>query len=217
MVLVSCDTQCGCPIRRGKEKGSKLLETKQVGGWSEREENRKTGKQENILRRLGSSWSWMDIITRFILWRSATAATGLEHFSPDSRIHGFTDSRRVSKDNITPRDLRAGLLNKANQGCNVRLTVPDVVGICGHYCIQLHKTSRVPFHNSLQAAYSSITLTGLTNVPNALYSTSSIPNPLGPPISNPRGVEVHFSEAVIPRTRTNKPYRYSGVPMASPF
>jgi hypothetical protein len=64
---------------------------------------------------------------------------------------------------------------------------------------------------------SSITLLGRLNVPKGTYSRSSMPKPLGPPISIPRAVEVHFSDAVIPRTITRRPYRYSGVPIASPL
>lgn len=59
--------------------------------------------------------------------------------------------------------------------------------------------------NFYQFEYSSITLTGLTNFPRGLYSISVSPNAAGPPISMPRGVEVHLSLAVIPMTVTNRP------------
>lgn len=55
------------------------------------------------------------------------------------------------------------------------------------------------------APNSSITLLGILNLPRGLYSSSSKPKPLGPPISMPLAVEVHFSEAVMPRTTTGRP------------
>jgi hypothetical protein len=62
---------------------------------------------------------------------------------------------------------------------------------------------------------SSMPLRGLLRFPKGLYSRSLKPHPLGPSISRPLAVDVHFSEAVMPSMITPSPY--SWVPNTSPF
>lgn len=50
-----------------------------------------------------------------------------------------------------------------------------------------------------------MTLRGLLNLRSGLYAISSNPKPFGPPISSPRAVDVHFSDAVISITTTGRP------------